>query len=297
MFKQNINKKLISFFILLISLIIFINIKETNKNVVLTIILWYENILPTVPLSYFLGNLLYYYNNLLLLVYPFFKKFFSFENKNEFILFIISFIVGNPTSTILIIDAYENKGISLNSTKRLLKYSSFVSIFFILFVLPPSISFPLLIGQFLSSFIINKINRSITTNEVISDYNISITKLIERLPVVLLNILSTMVFTTIIKTPIKLIFPKSIYFIPTILAFLEITQGLNELFSLYSNIILLFFSSLLVSFHGIAIIIQITTLLKQKMLNIKSYLKYRLIHAFLATLFSILFYLFFKFFF
>ena len=281
----------------LIFLLITLNIKAINQGVITTIILWYHNILPTIPVSYFLGNLLYFYNKIPLILYPILSKVFSFENKNSFLLFIISIIVGNPTSTYLITSTFEENLISSHEANRLLKFSSFISLFFILFVLEKAISIPLLLGQLLSSFLINRLNKPIKTNNNTVSTNISLTTLINKLPVILLNILSTMILTTVLTIPIKLIFSDSLFFIPTFISFFEITSGINTLTSLYTNILLVFFSSLLISFQGVSITLQVISLLKEKKLNVQSYLKYRLIHAFLATTFSILFYLVFKFFF
>jgi hypothetical protein len=246
--------------------------------------------------SYFLGNLLYFFPNFICLFYPFINKIFNFENKQSFILYIISIIVGNPTSTYLIINVLSNNDITFKEATRLLRFCSFISIFFIFFVLKPPFSIVIFIGQILSSIIISRKDRQKQQYAPINK-EISIMHIIEKLPYVLLNILSTMLFTAIIKIPFNIFFKKSLFLVPTLLSFLEITSGIEKLSSLFTNIPFVFFSSMLISFHGIAIIIQVIILLKQKMLNINDYLKYRIIHSFQATLFSILFYLFINFFF
>lgn len=282
---------ILAFISTILTLLIFLNIKYTSNVLLEVYILWYKNILPTIPVSYFLGNILYYNNIFTSLLYKVIKKFLSFESKISFNLFLISFIVGNPSSTILITNAYNNNLISLNETTRLLRFSSFISIFFILFVFDKVYSIPLILGSLTSSFILNKTSKIDKDEKKINLENIDLFYLIKSLPSVLLTILSTMLICTIIKIPFNIIFPNSIYLIPTFLSFFEITSGITRITSLYSGVILIFFSSMLLSTHGIAILLQVILKLKEKMLNVKDYLKYRIINSLLATTFSILFYL------
>lgn len=292
-----LKKHIVSFISIIISIIIFLNIKTTNIVIKETIILWYNVILPTIPVSYFLGNILFYFNNCFTTIYPLINKFIKFENKDSFVLYLISFIVGNPTSTILIINAKSQKTISTFEATRLLRSTSFVSLFYILFAFEPIYSISILLGQLVSSLIINKIYKPKASNSKTIQQQQSIFSIIEQLPIVLLNILSTMILSSLIKIPINIVFQNSIYLIPTILSFLELSSGINTLTNLYTNIPLIFFSSMLISLNGLAIILQVIINLKKKMLNIKDYLKHRLIHAFIATSFSIVFFLFIKFFF
>lgn len=282
---------ILAFISTILTLLIFLNIKYTSNVLLEVYILWYKNILPTIPVSYFLGNILYYNNIFTSLLYKVIKKFLSFESKISFNLFLISFIVGNPSSTILITNAYNNNLISLNETTRLLRFSSFISIFFILFVFDKVYSIPLILGSLTSSFILNKTSKIDKDEKKINLENIDLFYLIKSLPSVLLTILSTMLICTIIKIPFNIIFPNSIYLIPTFLSFFEITSGITRITSLYTGVILIFFSSMLLSTHGIAILLQVILKLKEKMLNVKDYLKYRIINSLLATTFSILFYL------
>ena len=260
------NKKhILSIIVVVLISITFLNIQYTNSQIKDTIILWYQAILPTVPVSYFLGTLLYHFHFIISIFYPFFRKIYSFENKHSFILYIISLIVGNPTSTLLIINSLNNGEISYKEATRLLRFCSFVSIFFILFILKPIYSFPVLFGQIMSTIVISQKDRQKESYLNTKD-EFSLIPIIEKLPFVLLNILSTMIFITIIKTPFNIIFSESKFLVPTFLSFFEITSGLTTITFLYTNIPLIFFSSLLISFHGLAIIIQVIIFLKQKML-------------------------------
>ena len=287
MFKNSI----ISIIIFILSIVVFFNIKQVNNDIYNTWCLWTNKIIPSIPVSYFLGNLLYYYNNIFKYLFPIFKRIFNFESQESFLLYVISFIIGNPTSTILITNAYEKGTISKNETIRLLRSSSFISIFFLLFVFSLKYSIPILIGQLLSSIIINKSTKVKTKVSEENKGQINLFYIIEKLPVVLLNILATMILSSLCKAVIYIIFPTSNYLIPTLLAYLEITSGIEIISNLYNGIFYLFFCSTLVSFHGFAILLQVFIYLKQKKLNIRDYLKYRLVHSFLSTIFSILLYL------
>lgn len=280
-----------SIFLFFIFLIIFPNY---TKNKILEVsILWYDKIIPTIPVSYFFGNLLLSYNHIFLILYKPLNKFINFENFHSFCLFIISMIVGNPSSTIIIINAYEEKLITKNELIRLISFSSFVSIFFILFVFNTKYSLPLILGQYLASIIISYSKKA----ERIENYSVckvELTSLISKLPNVLLSIFSTMIFVTLIKIPISFLMKDSLYFIPTLLSIFEITTGINTLNNLYQSIPLIFFSSIILSFHGVAILLQVITLLKAKKLSINEYLKNRLIHSVFSSILSIMFFLFFE---
>lgn len=286
-----IKKQFIPILSILLITLIYLNINYTTLVLKDVYTMWYEKILPTIPVSYFCGNILYQYNNIIKFFFPFIKRILSFENDNSFVLFIISFIVGNPTSTILILTAFEENKISSNETKRLLRFSSFISIFFILFMFEIKYSMPLILGCLFSSIVINNHEKAKHSLNLTIVENIDIFCLINKLPNILLNILSTMLICSFIEIPFNILFSKSIFLYPTLLSFLEITKGLNILTELYTGIILIFFSSILLSSHGLAILLQVIAKLKEKTLNIKDYIKYRIINSILSSLFSILFYL------
>lgn len=287
-------KYTISLLVIILSLIIFFN-KDISSNIIKnTLVLWLDVIIPSVPVSYFLGSLIYNYNSLFLLIYPLFRKLLHFENSTSFTLFIVSFIVGNPTSTVLITDAYNNNQITKLEASRLLRFSSFISFFFILMVFDITLSIPILISQVISSLLIAIFSKNNYSTNVQKKVDFSITSIIEKLPKTLLIILSSMIISSIIKIPLLILFKDSTYLIPTFLSFFEITTGINTLNTLYSGIILLLFSSFLVSFEGIAILLQITINIKKMMLSISDYLLYRIIHGIIATLISIILFLFFN---
>ena len=82
-------KIILSLLIVITTFIVFFNYKNVNIEIRNTIILWYKSILPTIPVSYFLGNLLYFFPNFICLFYPFINKIFNFENKQSFILAVV----------------------------------------------------------------------------------------------------------------------------------------------------------------------------------------------------------------
>lgn len=288
-------KKIQSLIIIVFSILVFFNIKSTSNLIKETCILWFNKIIPTIPISYFLGNIILNSNQILYFPFKIINKITKFENFNSFTIFIVSIIVGNPTSTILISNSVNDNLISIDEGNKLLTFSSFISIFFIFFVFEFKYSLLLFISQVLASlvilFYINREKNNINYKEEKIDNFANITILIQNLPYVLLNILSTMIFTTIIKS----IFKIKNKILLTILSFLEITTGINYILSTYTGLKLIIISSLLLSFHGIAILLQSLINIKIRMLYFKRYLKYRIIHALLASIFSILIYLFFIF--
>lgn len=287
-------KKIQSLIIIVFSILVFLNIKSTSTLIKETCILWFNKIIPTIPISYFLGNIILNSNQILYFPFKIINRITKFENFHSFTIFIVSIIVGNPTSTILISNSVKDNLISIDEGNKLLTFSSFISIFFIFFVFEFKYSLLLFISQVLASliilFYINRGNNINYKEEKIDNFT-NLTILIQNLPYVLLNILSTMIFTTIIKS----IFNTKNKILLTILSFLEITTGINYILSNYTGLKLIIISSLLLSFHGIAILLQSLINIKIRMLYFKRYLKYRIIHALLASIFSILIYLIFIF--
>lgn len=278
-------------FIVLFCFIVTILSHQTSKDIIIsTSILWFDKIVPSIPISYFFGTLLINFDLFFYYLYRLINKITNFENYKSFTLFILSMIVGCPTNIHLIVKAYEENNISKYEATRLLKITSFMSLFFIILVFPFKYSIPLLIGQYLSSFIFSYILKTNKEDNTCIINNFDILSIISDLPQILLNILSSMIVISIIKFPISKVFKNSNYICTTILSYFEITTGINSLVSLYDNYLLIFFSSILLSFNGLAILLQAYQICKKKRLDYLNYIKYRFIHSILATIISLLAY-------
>lgn len=278
-------------FIVLFCFIVTILSYQTSKDIIIsTSILWFDKIVPSIPISYFFGTLLINFDLFFYYLYRLINKITNFENYKSFTLFILSMIVGCPTNIHLIVKAYEENNISKYEATRLLKITSFMSLFFIILVFPFKYSIPLLIGQYLSSFIFSYILKTNKEENTSIINNFDILSIISDLPQILLNILSSMIIISIIKFPILKVFKNSNYICTTILSYFEITTGINSLVSLYDNYLLIFFSSILLSFNGLAILLQAYQICKKKRLDYLNYIKYRFIHSILATIISLLAY-------
>ena len=201
---------------------------------------------------------------------------YHFENSKSCSIYLISIIVGNPCSIKLITEAVSNNEISITEGNRLLRFSSFVSTIFLFSIFEFNIAVTLFILEILSSSIIaffspQKAQKLNQNKKKFVDVYFGI---INALPNLLLNILSTMcvciIFTTNINNKYLSIFT-------------ELTNGImllkNDL-SVFNFILL----NALISTNGIAIILQSVLIIKTTSLSCTNYIKYRMISTLVSNL-------------
>lgn len=304
-------KKIIYFLISLFlfsCLIIFFFFPTYTKNVIYdTLYLWLSKVLVSLVPFYLISNLLLTFPFLSKLLYFPLTKIMHFESQKACSLFLLSFITGNPTSSILIITSINN-GISKQEGLRLLKGAVLNSPLFTIMMLPKPFGYFVYAVQVFTSiifYIINRPKKEISLcNQNNNLINKSLVDIIDNCPMVMLNILSTMLFVSVIKIPLNILINNiSIInnntIIKTIVSFFldmfELTTGLNSVIHYPVSIFIrLIICSFMMSFGGIAINLQITTLAKKTSLNITSLILARIIHGIItAILFSLILLIFF----
>lgn len=304
-------KKIISLGIslfLIICLMIFLLFPEYTKNTIYdTFYLWLTKVLLSLVPFYLVSNLLLSFPFFSKLLYFPLTKIMHFENQKACSLFLLSFITGNPTSSILIINSI-NKGISKKEGERLLKGAVLNSPLFTILMLPKPYGYFVFFIQILVStffYIFNKPKKLVLSEAIDGTFhdNKALFTIIDECPLVMVNILASMFFVSTIKIPFFLLINNLDFFnniiIKTFVCFFldlfELTTGLNNVITYQIPLFMrLIISSFMMSFGGFAINIQIASVAKKTSLKVTSLILSRIIHGIIsAILFSLIFLIFF----
>ena len=266
-------------FILLLLINIVLNLNGLIASIYKTLNTWFYNVLPSIFIFYNISNYLIS-NKIILFVSKIFKFIIKFESQYSYSLLFINIFLGNPGTTSLINEAFNNNKISINDYQTLNNICIYMNPLFVItffnikFYIIYFIS--ILIYIKIYSLIINRnkknlfLSQSVNRNYSINDFYLSINKSIN----IILNVAGVMVFFNIIKQTFSFYinYLNLNYFsLKFILSFIEVSSGLKDI-SLYNNINL---NILLLSSQGLCILIQSLSYLNKK--NI-SFLRYILNH-------------------
>lgn len=291
--------------LLTIILILFIkNIDVVISSTYEASILFFTKVFVSIfPFIILIDILLYYdYQDFLNKIFGnILSKLFNID-KNACIIFILSILTGCPSNAIYIKDMLDNKLIDIETSNRILLFSYFQSIPFIIGTIGIKLYNSLKIGLILWIFIfINNLligiyqknikqtiiqyKKTIKKDKLISIIKKSIIKGIT----ISFDILGNLIIFTIIINLIKKLIPLNSIFLSFISGILEITNGINQVSLLNINIkykllLTLFF----LSFSGLSIIFQTTSILNNYKINIKRILIIRLVFSIITC---ILFYI------
>ena len=287
-FIQKIFYIFISFYFIFILLGFIINKQLYYNEIIKTLVLWFQKVLPATCISFILATFLTNYPIISVILYPFLKNFFHFENQKSCSLFLIAIIVGNPTSSKLISSAVINKEISIYEGNRLLNYSSFISSIFLYSIFDFNTFILLFIIELITSLIIAQFKQHPSINlpqlakskpKLLDIYF----NIINTLPTLLLSILVSMIICNLFSLFIPNIYLKSLF---------ELTNGIEILINTRSNIFNFIFLILLITSHGVAIILQIYWIIKNSSLSFKNFIVHRIIAATISLISLIIIYLF-----
>lgn len=291
--------------LLTIILILFIkNIDVVISSTYEASILFFTKVFVSIfPFIILIDILLYYdYQDFLNKIFGnILSKLFNID-KNACIIFILSILTGCPSNAIYIKDMLDNKLIDIETSNKILLFSYFQSIPFIIGTIGIKLYNSLKIGLILWIFIfINNLligiyqknikqtiiqyKKTIKKDKLISIIKKSIIKGIT----ISFDILGNLIIFTIIINLIKKLIPLNSIFLSFISGILEITNGINQVSLLNINIkykllLTLFF----LSFSGLSIIFQTTSILNNYKINIKRILIIRLVFSIITC---ILFYI------
>lgn len=252
-----------------------------------TIILWFYKILPSISISYILAMFLYNYPLISYILFPILKPIYNFQNRKSCSLFLISIIVGVPTSINLINSALKNNEITSLEANRLMCFSSFISSIFLFTIFNFNIFIIILIIELIISVIISNVMKQENTNIHFKTNAYSFLdiyfNIISTIPTLLLNILISMIFCNILSLSINNNYIKSL---------LELTNGIIILQNLTNSPLNFSILLILLITHGSAIILQIYWIIKNSSLSFLTFLKYRIFSVFIGLISLMLIYLF-----
>lgn len=270
---------LVLFFYLIFILIYPYLIKD---NIINTCLLFVTIVMPSILPMYLIGNLLMNTKLISLIFYPVLKKIFHFESQNSCSIYLLSLIIGNPTTSILIDKAIKNNSISIYEGRRLMGFTFFMNPLFILNVCGKQLAIPIIMGSIFTSIIIAYLSK--TSNSFIDTSSVknSIWNILEKAPTTLLNILIMMIAICIIKTPLTF-FHQNNLVIKYLGDLLEISTGLISVtnYPLPQHLLIIPLC-LLINSNGICLFMQ--TLQVSSFITFKDFLKKRLVSSVVSIL-------------
>ncbi len=275
---------LILFFYLIFVFLFPTIIKDTIIN---TCILFVTIIMPSILPMYLLGNLLLYTNILPKIFFPMLKKILPLENEHACTIYLLSIIMGNPTTSILINDSVNKNIITHIQARKLMSITFFMNPLFIINVLPKEISLSIIIGSLISSFIIGFfINNN---NSFKSKNNIKETlwQTLDKTPSILLNILMIMLFISLIKSPFSTI--NKPFLLNFLVDCLDISTGLISINSYpIPKTLLLLSATILINTNGLCLFLQ--TIRYSSFIKTKELIKKRLISTLISLIITLFVY-------
>ena len=294
------------FLLLTIILIIFIlNIDIVINGTKNASIIFFNKVFISIFPFIILSDILIYYDYHIFLkekIGKFISKLFNID-PNTSIIFILSILTSHPANSVYIKDMLDNNLIDINTSNKILTFTYFPSISFVIGTIGISIYKSFKIGLilylfcFLNNILIGIYLRKIKSNyslnnNIIKDKNIfdvikkSILKAFNTSLIILGNLV---IYTIITNILIKYLNLNEII-ITLLSGILELTNGIIQTSLL--NINLLFKLSItlfFLCFSGLSIIFQSSSILSEYKINIKRILRVKLVFSLFTTfLFMIL---------
>ncbi len=267
-------KKISLFLISIIYIIFFFFYPNIIKqNIIDVCLIFVFQVMPSILPIYLFSNILISCGILGKLSFLL-NKIFHFENEYACSIYLLSILVGNPTTSILINQEINNHHLSQNEGIRLMKFTGFVNPLFLLntcrdfFIL-------LFLSMIITSIIIGYFSPNKNIYNSTSKYHLSINSILYNIPNMMLNILLIMIVISIIKSPLSLL--SGIPIITYLGDLLEISSGIHHIIN--SNN--LFLICLLVYSNGLCIFLQ--TIQVSSFIKPLTFCLYRLIYLILAS--------------
>lgn len=269
---------------------------EVRETIFTVIELWFTKVVISILPVYVIGSLIMVYPLLSFLLFRLIRKTTLFENQKALSLFLISMIVGNPTSTILIANSYKSNEISLKQAKLIYGTCSYISPLFLLRILESKLAITIILSQILTTTFIY-ILKSIKEKSVIANIKKAnnkkidevIFEIIDTAPSVLLKILASMLLIAIIKIPFHHLSTSNIYHF--FLDLFEISTGLFDINKMnIPTITKLLMTNTIVALNGFAINLQVFYSLKKEKLIVAPYIRGRIVNLMLSTIISLIFF-------
>ena len=282
--------------LLIIILLMLINNKIVIETVTFSFDIWIKSVFPSLFPMFVITKILINYdfvNILSKLLSPIMKLFKT--NKNCSFILAASMISGFPSSAIYTDELLDKKIINNKDASKVLLYSHFSNPMFIIGTIPQMLNYNcgliILFSHYITNFIIalmfrnyqysNTNNKEICVNKVKDEnFALILTKAITSSIDTLLLILGTITITLILTNIVTTIIPIDKVYIASLL---EMTQGLKYLSLTNIDINLkITFATMIISFGGLSIFLQIKGVLSKHLINFKTFILARILHAIIA---------------
>lgn len=291
--------------LLIISYQVLSNSQDLINCVIFSINLWKNNIFPSLFIFFIISNLLINYGitDILSKLFSFFTKLFKI-NENSLTIFILSIISGSPSNAVNSKILLDNGEVSEDDVSKILLFSHFVNPLFILGYISSCLnkkySILILICHYITNIIIGLLfknyyinyNKKMIKNKIDSlNLGSIITKSINSSISNLLTILGSIIICSVLSIIIKNVFNLNDTMYSFIASILEISNGIKLISLLnislkFKTIIITF----IISFGGLAIHLQVFSILSPYKVSYKLYFISRLLHGLIASILVLLFY-------
>lgn len=284
---------LLIFFILNID-IVLVSTKEAS-------ILFFEKIFISIFPFIILSNILIYYDYHIFLkntIGKYLSKLFNID-PNSTIVFILSLLTSQPSNSIYLKDMLDNNEIDISSANKIIKYTYFPSISFVigtigitiyksfkigLILYANCLFYNILIGLFIRKdkyFIIDKFKKNNVKKDLITTIKESIIKAINTS----YSILGNLIIFTIIINLFNKYFSFNQIIMTTICGILEQTNGIINISTLNISLNLkLILTSFILNFSSLSIICQSISILNEYKIDTKKILIIKLIFSLLSLI-------------
>lgn len=262
--------------------LVLLNKTLISKTIITSFGIWFNTLVPSMFPMFILSDILINYNFTEYIpksIINFISKLFNISNNSTFIV-LLSIISGFPTNAINIRNAYDKNMISKAEAEHLLLFNHFANPLFILetigsfYLKSNKYGLIILISHILSNIIIGILFRNkshYSLNNYISKNNKSqsigniLSTSIKKTINSLLMISGTVTLFLILSTLIINVFNLNSYISVLVQGILEMTMSIANLSSLNINeLIKVVVSTIIVSFGGLSIHLQVISVLDDK---------------------------------
>ncbi len=309
------SKFILKVFLILFTIFLIIYSKTNIQAVVSSISLFFSKVFPSL-FPFFIATELLSHTNIINilnnLLSPFMKRIFNVSGSCSFP-FLMGMISGYPTGAKILSDFRKNNICSKEECERMLAYTNNSGPLFIIGTVGTSLFFNTEIGYLL---LFAHILGAITVGIIFRNYkNTRSTSEVEELSIsnfstVLTNsiynsfktlgmilgyiILFSIIINIIVSSHILDIFntlPYSIWIKSILLSFLEITNGINLISSIYSKSLIpnIVITSFFLGFGGLSVLLQVYSIISKTDLSIKPYIIGKLLHGTISLVYTTIF--------
>ena len=304
---RKLNSLLISLIIVFFLTQFLINSENLFNTFFSSIDMWFTKLFPTMFIFFILNDLLNNYHFPLIMSKIFgkiFNKLFKLPKKSSYIVF-LSMTSGFPSNAKIILDALDNKIINEMDANKLLTMTHFSNPLFIIYTVGTNvlhdkkIGFIILLSHYLTNFIVGFLFRNIYKENINNQKEIAYKPSLPFINVlknsinntikISLNVLGIIIFFSLFIKIINNYLNLHSFSNLLLNGLLEITNGFNILKdSAISPFKAAILSSFFISFGGISIHMQISSILSKYQLNYYLYLIARLIHGGISSLLTLI---------